>query len=790
MASSRPYSLTSLIGGVSEQAPQDRTPSAAEDQINCINFPLKGAVARPGAVVLGAAVASFVDPFVHYIQRSNSELYAVLVENGQMLIFNMVTGAVCTRTNPGVIDSYLTHTGPAREAFDAVTVEDTTFLVNRQRTTAMKTTKSPIRPNRALYYFKSASYSTTYRAHLVVGGVTYTASYVTPDNSAATNAQFIVTNNLAIALANALNTLKSVTPALAGFSFWVSGSMVVVDGGASSFEVDSDDGAGDSQLIAFKQWIKKFSDLPARCMDGYVVGIRGSAADQKSDYYLKYYGAATTGYWEEIVAPDTRTTIDETTMPHTLVNTGVNTFNCVRPAWGQRICGDGEKYAKDPTYIGKRITSVNFLSGRLCLTTTGSFMLSRSRNAYSFFPDTAQTRLATDPVGFDVANGSVTIIKQTVAVSERLFFWGDGAQIRHDSGDSAISEETSEALPSTNYEYDGRVKPQPIGVGSIIFGTQLGGSTAFTEVMYKSGTAIGEMPLTDHCPNYIKGSLKGLFLGGPYKLMGAITDVSGANLWIYQWLNQGDSRVQTAWNKWTFEAADRILGGSLRNGYVYLLVQMGTKVILERMAINPTDVAEKFIRLDHRVTEAGSTFDPDTKEATLTLPYSVPVGQRGTFMAIENEDDGASSLRGRQLPVEWLSDTSIKVRCELSNGKFWFGSVPTASRRYSRVYIQTKDGTVLPDECLISRIKVSHFESTSYKCFVRGLDGSIKYSHKFEGRTAISPDTPNSKLPLRTGEQDFEVDAKSSECWVDLVNDTPYPSCWVASDIIYSVTKR
>lgn len=789
MAASDPYNLSSLIGGVSEQAPQDRTPSAAEAQENCLNLPLKGAVARAGSIVVGSGLEwSPVDPFWHVIQRSNDELYVVLVEGGQLHIVNLITGAICTKTNTAAINPYLTHTGPAREAFDAVTVEDTTFLVNRQRVPAMSSSKSPVRPNWALFYFKAAAYLTSYRAKITVGGITYTASYQTPDNSAPANAQYIATNELAYALHGALMTLKASTPTLASFNFYLSGSMVIVDGGAVPFDVDSEDGQGDTHLIAFKEWVKKFSDLPARCIDGYVVGVRGSASDQKADYWLKYYGSPTTGYWEEVVKPDTFVSLDAGTMPHILVNTAAETFNCVQPTWGTRLCGDGEKYAKDPTFVGQPIKAVNFLSGRLALITSGSFMLSRSRNAYSFFPDTAQTRLATDPVGYDIANGSVTVIQHSVAVSEKLFFWGDGTQIRHDTGDNAISEETSEALPATNYEFDGRVRPVPLGAGSVVFGTASGEGNTFLEVLYKSGVAIGELPLTDHCPNYVEGSLRGIFLGGSHKMMGALTDAQGGGFWLYQWLNQGDSRVQTSWNRWNLHGSSRVLAGAIRNSHIYLLVQVGSKLLVERIPVNPKSAVWGHIRLDHRVDETGATYD-DAGVATKVLPYTVAEEDRDGFLAVENEDDDSGRLRGRPLDVEWVSGNTIKVACKLPNGKFFFGAAVVSRRRFSQPYIQTKAGTLLPDRCLITKIKVSHHSTTSYRCEVRGLDESLLVEHIFEGRRAISPETPSSKLPLQTGEIDFTVGANADRCWIDLINDTPYPSCWVGADIYYSVYK-
>lgn len=783
------YTLTSLIGGVSEQSPQDRASNSAEMQENCLNIPLKGSVARPGFALLAAHSESFTDPFVHIISRSNSELYALLVESGRAVVVNMVTGAKSTLANSTAINAYLTHTGPAREAFDAVTVEDTTFIVNRERQVSMKADTSAARPNRALFYFKASAYSTTYKASIIVGGTAYTATYTTPDNSASSNAAYIATNSLAAALRTALYNLKASYPAALGnFSFTQSGSLVVVDGGATDYEVDSEDGQGDTHLIAFKQWVKKFSDLPSRCVDGYVVGVRGSVADQKSDYYLQYYGSPTTGYWQEVVAPSTQTTIDATTMPHTMVNTGVDTFNCVQPSWGTRLSGDGEKSAKDPTFVGKRITSISFMSGRLSLTTEGSFMLSRARNAYAYFPDTAQTRLDTDPLGYDVANGTVTIIKHSVNVSEHLFFWGDGVQIRHDTSDGTITEETSEATSSTSYEYDGRVKPVTIGAGTVVFGTEMGGFTNLLEVVYKSGTPVGELPITDHCPHFLEGSLRGLFANGAYRITGAITS-KPSTLFVYQWFNSGDKRTQSAWNRWTFAATDSVVAGAMRGGFFYLLLQSGDRLLVERMRVQPQNKDEKYIRLDHRMDETFGTYSVDGSSLTITLPFSVPEADRSQFVAVENEDDDSPQVRGRTLHVEWNSETSATITLAEPNSKVWFGAIPKATRRFSQVYIQTDTGPVPAERLLLSDIRISHVESVEYIVRISDTGENVLYEHHWDGRMAIDPANTAAKLPLNTGKSTWPVDMKADECWIDLINETPFPSTWVNAEYSYQLTK-
>ena len=294
MVAASTYKLPSMIGGISEQAPQDRPPSMSEDELNIQNDPLKGARARNGSQVIGYLSATYTDPFIHYIPRSLSENYAVLIEGQSLRIINMIDGKAAAISGfSGDVKKAFAHTGVSRYAFTAVTVEDTTFLANKRTTVRMKTTKSAPRPNQGLFYFKSAAYTTEYTMTIKVDGTTYSATYTTPDNSASSNAKFIQTHLLAKEFAQRLSQVTGLKSK--GFKFSYNGSMVIVDGGTKTFTIDSKDGQGDTHLLAIKDWVRKFSDLPQRAPSGYVVGVRGSAADQKDDYWVKFSGTAITG---------------------------------------------------------------------------------------------------------------------------------------------------------------------------------------------------------------------------------------------------------------------------------------------------------------------------------------------------------------------------------------------------------------------------------------------------------------------------------------------------------------
>ena len=86
-----------------------------------------------------------------------------------------------------------------------------------------------------------------------------------------------------------------------------------------------------------------------------------------SSYFLKYVANNSTsgpGYYEETLSPALSTGLDNSTMPHELVNTGVNAFTFQRVTWEPRAVGDDETN-DHPSFVGNKITQSFFHNNRL-----------------------------------------------------------------------------------------------------------------------------------------------------------------------------------------------------------------------------------------------------------------------------------------------------------------------------------------------------------------------------------------------------------------------------------------
>lgn len=798
----RQFPVPSVIQGISQQAPQAVKQSSAKDQQNCVNDLLLGSRARNGSTLKAFWPGERVDPFSHRIERDEGEDYKVMITDGLLEVINLVDGTKATIT--GDISAYLATTGEPREAFSAATVEDTTFIANAEILPAMGTTKSPVRNNWAMAHFKSANYSTDYKLHIRIGGTTFTASYKTPDNSTAANADFIATNRLAKEFTDALNStatspagfLKQLNDAgYTGFSATQYGSTILIDGGTNDFSISTEDGLGGEQFISFKERVKEVADLPLSSVDGYVVAVGTKDEDNSFDYYLKYEGPEQDGKWVEVVAPDTPIGLDADTLPHVLVNTAKNTFE-VRPAtWGARLAGDGINTAQDPEFIGRPIVDLQFLDSRLAITTEASFELSRSRNAYVFFPDTVQTELDTAPISSLIVNGKVTIVRKTVVMGKRLQFWANKIQSQLDSGDSPLTANTAENLPTTAYEYDGRVAPIPQGLSSLIFGTKRGRWNSLTEIIYRGDTAVGEIKLTGHCAKLIDGRLVGISAGDTANMTLVWTNQPEARLYVYQFFNDGDQRAQSAWNYWTWPAAERVLWAGISGSTVYAILSWGSaghSLETIETEYDGDEVGEVPLRADHRVSEDLVTAEGDGYR-TLTLPYPVPEAKRAHFVAYQRVDDAATGeQRGVEMPLWWQSDTEVRVVSTIPEVRFHFGAKVVARRTLPQLYIEDRNGVTMHlDRVNIVNLVVSHTNSSYYRVELGLSSVPDPTNGVFNARRLGDPSIRNDQIALETsGTFSTRINDQSDSVAITLVNDSIFPSSWESLKYEYTATSR
>lgn len=124
--------IPSMIGGVSQQDASVRSPAQLEESLNCNFSPSRGAGPRSPArfiQVLGSDIPD--SAFFHSIVRDARERYIVCIYPGRVRVFNHETGHEYQVNVDQSSLAYLNTLSETWKSLRAVTVDDYTFIANR-----------------------------------------------------------------------------------------------------------------------------------------------------------------------------------------------------------------------------------------------------------------------------------------------------------------------------------------------------------------------------------------------------------------------------------------------------------------------------------------------------------------------------------------------------------------------------------------------------------------------------------------------------------------------------------
>lgn len=831
------YIIPNLIQGVSQQAAQERRDTQSEAQFDCVNSPVTGCEARPGFdFVSRISGVDLSAAFTYEIFRGDAEHYLVVINNTaygsgtarKLHVYDLNTGDECTVAFTAD-ETYLAVTGDPKDSFVGTTLEDTTFLGNKEIKPLMSTALvSPAAENAAILFFKAGGYSVTFQVAVVYNGKKYTWSYLTPDNSTVANAAYISTNQLAAtffrsftgvavtvdtsgddvvagntgvggaAAGQTTGMTGAETLVGLGFTCRLNGNCIMISrGDANEFSIDTGDGVGDTYLRCVKDTVQAFSDLPKSCFEGFTTKVIGTNRQTQDDYYVQFVGTdGSSGYWKEIVAPGTPLTFNDTTMPHILFNSDVNTFEFKVAPWGSRVSGDGVLSAKDPSFVGQYIKDLFYDHGRFGIMSEGTCVWARTRNPYVFFPDTAQTVLDTDPIDLSVGGGkTIALLRRMVQVGEGSFLWAEKVQFRANSGVNPFKQDTVEAPLSTSYEFSPVATPKPVGE-SLYFISEPGEFAAVRDLAVRDGRPLGATDVTEHVPRYVPAGTRWIGASDTLRVVMVDSETTPSYLYVYNYLISASMRAQSAWNTWRLPSGCKVLWLSISLNFCYLLVQRGTdeavflKMDLSVNLVDPVTGADYLTRLDMRTTEAACTlaYSATTDETTITLPYKVPdaAGYASTDtdacpMFVANRTSSASFVRGRTWPIQSITATTIVVKGDCTGEDLYIGFRITSSRTPSRFYLKSPRGLIPTEQLLVKDYIVVYDHTGYFRADVLYKGETEAKSYVMTGRVFGDPANVLGAFPISEGQFKVPIDAQNDAYTVTLINDSFLPSRWTSA---------
>ena len=762
-------SIPNLINGVSQQPPSLRLNTQAELQENGLSSVVTGLSKRPSTTHVAdlGTISNLDKAFIHTIRRDENEFYSMVVDtSGTIRVFDK-DGVSKTVTNNAA--SYLSGlTDPSKE-IAAVSIADTTFIVNKNTVAAKGTSTSPTRNPEALVYVKQSDYSSTYRLKLTKGGNTRTVEFATKGSTQASTSETQNAERGASTdkIAENLDTFSASTVSTTFYTNITNGSAVngltvtrygsvlhIQSTNSTDFQVEVGDSHGGEHLLVFKDETQSFSKLPVESPENFTIKIAGDNEKAQDDYYVSFSGE---GVWKETVEPNILIDIDASTMPHQLKKLVSGDFQFDPVSYDDRDVGDDETNAY-PSFIGFTLSDIFFHRNRLGVLADENVIFSRAGQfeSFDFFRKSTLTVIDSDPIDVAVSSNKVSILKHAVPFNDSLLLFSDLTQFKV-TGEPILSPDTINVSSTTEFEASLRAKPAQSG-RFVYFGSRRGDYSGLWEYFVDTDTDTNNaVEITAHVPEYLDGELKSIQASSNEDMIIVQTDDDPQALYIYRYYWQGRDRLQSSWSRWTFSGD--VIGFSFNRADITLLIKRGTNLFLERINLSVDDATTYTtggfsIHLDRRVRLETS--------GLTTIPYT----------------DGSVIYIDQTGKIITLADVAGK----LANSEVVFAGVSfTFKYEFSKPVLKVNDRPVTTGKFKLRNYAVVYDNTGFFEVDVAPLKRDV-YTRSFTGRVVGSAANLLNQAAIESGTYVFGVLGDAEQISVTLKSSSHLPCTFQSAE--------
>jgi len=554
------------------------------------------------------------------------------------------------------------------------------------------------------------------------------------------------------------------------------------------FYVSTSDGLANTGLQLLYKEVASISDLPVYCKNGFKIKIQGDPALNEDDYYAEFRtndnATFGTGVWNESIGFGVSTTIDADTMPHGLINVGLDEFVLgpfdggtktatqygayIYPDWADRTVGDE---ASNPinSFIGTTpISTMTLFKNRLCFITGNNVSFSEAGQFFNFSRTTVRSLLDSAPIDISVSSPQVTDITACVPFQGSLLLFADNSQLKLAGGD-ILSPRTVSVTPVTQFAYQSKAEPLVLG-SYIYYPFNRGAFSGINEFNVNATTdTFDASEITEHVPAYIPSNVNLMASSSSEDFL--VVSNKGTNcMYVYTFFWNGTQKVLSSWSKFTFTG--QIQGISFNNSTLYAVITHNGETNLVKMPMESglRDEAGYVTHLDMRC------YDTVTHgSSTITLPHtpadnSVEVYTTDGLKLAATNSGAAVTLAQAVSDVDPTTGNAVDT-------KVWVGIPYTMKYTFSEQLFKAKAGNgKSPSNAsqLMVRNGSIYFDKTAYF--------KVKVTPKFRDtyENVFTPDVVGSStlgnLTLDSGFYRFPVFTKPQDTTITIENESALPS--------------
>lgn len=607
--------INSYLGGVSKQSDDKMLPGQVRECYNGFPDATYGLTKRPGfkhIVNLGTGT-TYDDGKWFYIKRDDDEEYVGVIKGQDISIWNALSGNVCTVTYGTGSQTYLNGT---KDDYELITVQDTSIVINKSVTVAEQPAPT-FNANRASsVQIEYVANSTEYVIDVDINGSVTTITHTTASSGNVT------VDSVLTALETNINAISGVTVAAK-----LNSSLELTS--TSTMTVSARGGLDNKAATAVDEEVASVSGLPPRSVHNRIINVvnTNTIADSYWAKFIAHDGVSGVGYWEETLDPSVSPGLDDSTMPHELVNTAVDTFVFREISYEGRLVGDDDTNSH-PSFYDNKITAGFFHNNRLGFLSTDNVIMSQSGDFYNFYFKSAQTTIESDPIDISCSSIRPTALHAALPTAQGVILFSENQQfvMFADAGVLTPSLTTIRAL--SNYEMDNKIQPVDVGTNLTFITKTPGYSRVFSMITRGQQENPQVLDLSRVVKEWISPDIDQL-ISSPQNSMIAMAGQDLNEIFIFRYYNDGKENLMESWVSWLMPGKVQFI--QTHSDDMYAVTKQGNQFVLSKTALSQSPEQAIIVNnkgqkvnpcVDLYATASSVVFDSTDNLSKCYLPYN------------------------------------------------------------------------------------------------------------------------------------------------------------------------
>ena len=582
----------SLLQGVSQQPERVRLEGQVSDQVNMLSDITLGLSSRPTTEELSTLTGADASQSFQEI-RFKGTTYLFGYQGSTLRAWTLQGTPVTVNVIGAGTLAYL------GDNLRFHVIEDQIVLLNRDKVVAIKPNTDTQDFYTGIVAARGGQFSRTYSIEIEFGdGQIFEASYEAPDGTSTGDAALTSAEAIAEALYDAFlaDTAYTTYAGTSGVTLTRSSDVLLWRHPTETMTLRIQDGEAGLVLRATTDKVDDIEDLPKYAPNGTVVRVVSSEAAE-DDIWLRFEadnealedgsaGFGNDGVWEEWYNPYEDREFDRTTMPHVITLDDVTgEFSVDQAEWLGRQVGD-ETTAPFVNIVGKRIRDINGFEGRFVLLTNDYCVMSRTKEPFDLWRETATGTVDTDPIDITSTNKDSLKLDWIVPFDRDLFLFEDPGDSQFLITGGGLTPDNASMVLTTEFTVTSGGTP-PVSTGRTIYfpftkGNFSGIKDFFTSSDNDTNAANTVTQSTD---KYIDGPIRHMAVSQNFNLSVFLSEGQRKTMYTYKFLWDGSELLQSAWSTWEFQ--DDILYAFFDNAVIYIVcIDSDGEVFVHFMDLN------------------------------------------------------------------------------------------------------------------------------------------------------------------------------------------------------------